>query len=51
MRITTLLFAALFLLVSSGSLNAQELLFSVKINTQRLQTVDPKVFETLEKTI
>ena len=30
---------------------AQELNFSVKINTQRLQTVDPRVFETLEKTI
>ncbi len=30
---------------------AQELNFAVKINTQRLQTVDPKVFETLEKTI
>ncbi len=51
MRIASLLFAALFLLVSSGSLHAQELLFSVKINTQRLQTVDPKVFETLEKTV
>ncbi len=31
--------------------DAQELNFSVKINTQRLQTVDPRVFETLEKTI
>lgn len=30
---------------------SQELNFNVKINTQKLQTVDPKVFETLEQTI
>jgi hypothetical protein len=33
------------------ALGAQELNVSVRINTQRLQTVDPGVFETLEQTI
>jgi hypothetical protein len=32
-------------------IRAQEFNFTVKINTQRLQLVDPKVFETLEKTV
>lgn len=32
-------------------LQAQELNANVKVNTQKLQTVDPKVFETLEQTI
>lgn len=32
-------------------LNAQELNLNVKINIQRLQTVDPAVFETLEQTV
>ncbi len=40
-----------FVQLLGAPLTAQELNFSVKINTQRLQTVDPKVFETLEKTI
>ncbi len=48
---TRILFVAFFSLFTWISLDAQELNFSVKINTQRLQTVDPKVFETLEKTI
>lgn len=30
---------------------SQELNFNVKINTQKLQNVDPKVFETLEQTV
>jgi hypothetical protein len=33
------------------TMSAQELNFNVKINTQKLQTVDPKVFETLEQTL
>lgn len=34
-----------------SGIQAQEFNFTVKINTQRLQLVDPKVFETLEKTV
>ncbi|MCB0628344.1 MAG: DUF4835 family protein [Saprospiraceae bacterium] len=40
----------LSLIISIG-LQAQELNANVKVNTQKLQTVDPKVFETLEQTI
>jgi len=32
-------------------LQAQELNATVRVNTQKLQTVDPKVFETLEQTL
>ena len=39
------------LLVWSGMSRAQELNASVKVNTQKLQTVDPKVFETLEQSL
>lgn len=41
----------LCLLVFTIGLQAQELNFTVKVNTQKLQTVDPRVFETLENTI
>ena len=41
----------LLFLFSMASTNAQELNVSVKINIQKLQTVDPKVFATLETTI
>lgn len=41
-------FLFLFLGVCSS---AQEMQFTVKINTQKLQTVDPRVFETLEGTL
>ncbi len=41
----------LFFAITTMSLQAQELTFSVKINTLKLQTVDPKVFATLESTI
>ena len=40
----------LLLLISATAL-AQELNVSVRINTQRVQTVDPAVFETLENAI
>lgn len=44
--------AFLALLLSlSATVSAQELNFTVKINTQKLQTVDPKVFETLEASL
>jgi hypothetical protein len=46
-RILTLIVCTL---IFSG-LYGQELNFTVKINTQKLQTVDPKVFETLESTM
>lgn len=36
---------------TSLHLSAQELNVNVRVNTQKLQTVDPKVFETLEQTI
>ncbi|MEO0341039.1 MAG: DUF4835 family protein, partial [Bacteroidota bacterium] len=39
------------LVFSFWSLSAQELTVNVRINTQKLQTVDPAVFETLERTI
>jgi hypothetical protein len=40
-----------FLLSAVLSLSAQELNFNVKINAQKLQTVDVKVFQTLEQTL
>jgi hypothetical protein len=39
------------LILSSLPTFAQELNFNVRVNTQKLQTVDPKVFETLEQSI
>lgn len=39
------------LLVASFFLRGQELNATVRVNAQKLQTVDPKVFETLEQTI
>ncbi|MBX2927173.1 MAG: DUF4835 family protein [Saprospiraceae bacterium] len=51
MKGTRLLATAFVAFLFCFSAQAQELNFSVKINTQRLQTVDPRVFETLEKTI
>lgn len=39
------------LLLASLTLRAQELNASVKVNAQKLQTVDVKVFETLEQTL
>lgn len=42
------LFFILVLLGSIGKLSGQELNFQVKVVTLKLQTVDPKVFETLE---
>ncbi len=45
------LFILLFIAAFGLSSQAQELNFNVRINTQKLQTVDPKVFETLEQTI
>ena len=44
-----LLLGPIFLLGWQAS--AQELNVTVKINIQKLQTVDPKVFETLEQTV
>lgn len=41
----------LFLIVLAVGLQAQELNFTVKVNTQKLQTVDARVFETLENTL
>ena len=49
MRKILLLFIGLVFL--SQVTQAQELNFNVRIVTQRLQTVDPKVFETLEQSI
>ena len=46
-RIFTLIFSLTF----TACLFGQEMNFTVKINTQKLQTVDPKVFETLENTM
>ena len=43
-------FACLALLLI-GSAHAQEFNFTVKVNTQKLQTIDPKVFETLEQAL
>lgn len=45
-----LLFSIALLLGVLG-MQAQELNVNVRVNTQKLQTVDPKVFETLEQTI
>jgi len=42
---------AIGILLLASTLRAQELNFTVKINTQKLQTVDPKVFLTLEQSI
>ena len=42
---------ALLLLACFTGLCAQELNCTVRVNTQKLQTVDPQVFETLEQTI
>ncbi|GAB5552806.1 MAG: DUF4835 family protein [Saprospiraceae bacterium] len=39
------------LLISGLSTFAQEFNFNVRVNTQKLQTVDPQVFETLSQTI
>jgi hypothetical protein len=41
----------LFFALATVGVQAQELTFSVKINTLKLQTVDPKVFATLEQAI
>ncbi len=48
MRKLILIIASLLL---TFGLHAQELNASVKINIQKLQTVDPKVFQTLEQTL
>ncbi len=41
----------LFFVLATVGVQAQELTFSVKINTLKLQTVDPKVFATLEQAV
>jgi len=41
----------LFFALAAVGVQAQELTFSVKINTLKLQTVDPKVFATLEQSV
>lgn len=41
----------LFFALATVGVQAQELTFSVKINTLKLQTVDPKVFATLEQAV
>ncbi|MFM9951594.1 MAG: DUF4835 family protein [Saprospiraceae bacterium] len=41
----------LFFVLTTVGVQAQELTFSVKINTLKLQTVDPKVFTTLEQSV
>ncbi|MCB9264050.1 MAG: DUF4835 family protein [Lewinellaceae bacterium] len=41
----------IFLLGITMGLRAQELNVTVRINTQKLQSTDPKVFETLENTV
>ena len=46
-RIYTLAICLFFV----SNLIGQEINFTIKINTQKLQTVDPKVFETLENTM
>ncbi|MBK7872412.1 MAG: DUF4835 family protein [Saprospiraceae bacterium] len=43
------LFAIGALLITFQISQAQELNTTVKINVQKLQTVDPKVFQTLEQ--
>lgn len=47
-RLTLIIILAL---CSFSGIFSQEMNFTVKINTAKLQTVDPKVFATLEKTI
>ena len=42
---------SLFLLLTALRLGAQELNVTVRINTQKLQSTDPKVFATLEATV
>lgn len=49
MKTTIITIAILFIIIPS--LFAQELNTTVKINVQKLQTVDKKVFETLEQTV
>lgn len=34
-----------------GSTTAQELLFTVRVNTEKLQTVEPKIFETFRQSV
>lgn len=51
MKMKKLLFLVLLGVGLAWTLPAQELNFTVKINTQKLQTVDPRVFETLEQTM
>ncbi len=41
----------IILLLSAGPLLAQELNCNVRVNVQKLQTVDPRVFETLEQSM
>ncbi len=41
----------LFFAILAMGLGAQELNVTVRINTQKLQSADPKVFETLENTV
>ncbi|MCB0566744.1 MAG: DUF4835 family protein [Phaeodactylibacter sp.] len=42
---------SLYLFLTALGLSAQELNVTVRINTQKLQSTDPKVFETLEATV
>lgn len=46
-----LFFSFVLLMTLATGVFAQELNATVKINTQKLQTADPKVFETLEQTL
>ncbi len=46
-----LIHTLLLVLLIGGTAVAQELNVSVRINTQRVQTVDPAVFETLENSL
>lgn len=52
-NISRIIQAISFVILALGSLNldAQELDFTVQINTPKLQTADPKVFESLERYI
>jgi len=43
--------ALVLMILSGGTLVAQELNANVRVNVQKLQTVDPRVFETLEQTM
>ena len=40
-----------FIIFLSQFVNAQELLFDVKVNTPKIQNVDPKVFKDMETNI